>query len=106
MCSHLHIQTAAYTPGVSLSIPVMAPQPVVLAHVTAAIRGATPQQVMVAIMKYRKLRSIFACTCTHINKNTLAYQGWNFLDMCCCVPMLSCGDCYIQAPFCKKARLL
>ncbi len=42
-------------------VPVQAPQPVVLAHVTAAMRGATPQQVMVAIMKYRKFRSMLAC---------------------------------------------
>jgi len=43
-------------------VPVQAPQPVVLAHVTAAMRGATPQQVIVAIMKYRKFRSMLACT--------------------------------------------
>ena len=70
MCSHSHIQKQRIRLCVSLSIPVMAPQPVVLAHVTAAIRGATPQQVMVAIMKYKKLRSILACTpsvCTHVN---------------------------------------
>ncbi len=42
-------------------LPVQAPQPVVLAHVTAAMRGATPQQVIVAIMKYRKFRSMLAC---------------------------------------------
>ena len=43
------------------ALPVQAPQPVVLAHVTAAMRGATPQQVIVAIMKYRKFRSMLAC---------------------------------------------
>ncbi len=47
--------------GVS-GVPVQAPQPVVLGHVTAAMMGATPQQVMVAIMKYRKFRSMLACT--------------------------------------------
>ncbi len=59
MFSHSHrVLTRAVIWG---NIPVMAPQPVVLDQVTAAMRGATPQQVMVAIMKYRKFRSMLAC---------------------------------------------
>lgn len=37
--------------GSKEEVPVMAPHPVVLLQVTAAMRGATPEHVMVAIMK-------------------------------------------------------
>ena len=85
-------------------VPVQAPQPVVLAQVTAAMRGATPQQVMVAIMKYRKFRSMLACTtpATILLKKTASLFRTSFTStsdsMVYMHPCLETMLSYVQAP--------